>query len=120
VITRFQLKFNLFRYIKFKTASGQEHSMEMRVRAGDAAKFAMALSEVMEGSQRSSENGSDSQSRTHHANTNRSMVFINNEPVNYNEHNERMPRTSDGGGGSSRGGSSHGGGSGHGGGGLCT
>lgn len=32
----------------FKTPGGGEHSMEMRVRAGDAAKFAMALSEVME------------------------------------------------------------------------
>ena len=34
----------------FKTRDGAQHSMEMRVRAGDAAKFAMALSEVMEGS----------------------------------------------------------------------
>ena len=34
----------------FKTPGGGEHSMEMRVRAGDAAKFAMALSEVMENS----------------------------------------------------------------------
>ena len=39
----------------FKTPGGGEHSMEMRVRAGDAAKFAMALSEVME----TSSNGSD-------------------------------------------------------------
>jgi len=41
----------------FKTRDGAQHSMEMRVRAGDAAKFAMALSEVMEGS---THNSSDS------------------------------------------------------------
>ena len=41
--------------VTFKTPGGGEHSMEMRVRAGDAAKFAMALSEVMD----NSSNGSD-------------------------------------------------------------
>jgi ammonium transporter, Amt family len=33
---------------KFKDKSGGEGSMEMRVRAGDAAKFAMVLSEIMD------------------------------------------------------------------------
>lgn len=33
---------------KFKDKSGSEGSMEMRVRAGDAAKFAMVLSEIMD------------------------------------------------------------------------
>ena len=41
----------------FKTPGGGEHSMEMRVRAGDAAKFAMALSEVMENSSNGSDRG---------------------------------------------------------------
>lgn len=72
---------------KFKSANGTEHSMEMRVRAGDAAKFAMALSEVMDGSTRSSDNGSgsDSLTRGQSAHFSRSMVFINNQPASGGE-----------------------------------
>jgi Amt family ammonium transporter len=33
---------------RFKDKSGSESQMEMRVRAGDAARFAMVLSEIME------------------------------------------------------------------------
>ena len=63
---------------KFKTASGAEHSMEMRVRAGDAAKFAMALSEVMEGAAGGvADVGPDDSVKGAKI----SRVFINNQPV---------------------------------------
>ena len=81
---------------KFKTASGNVHSMEMRVRAGDAAKFAMALSEVMEGSNRSSGGGSD-RDRITRANTSANMVFNSNSPVDpYGEPQSRGSSLSNG------------------------
>lgn len=63
----------------FKTPGGGEHSMEMRVRAGDAAKFAMALSEVMEnssnGSDRGGSSGGVSRGGSAHAAADARMVF---------------------------------------------
>jgi hypothetical protein len=63
----------------FKTPGGGEHSMEMRVRAGDAAKFAMALSEVMENSSNGSDRGGSSGGVSHggssHAAADARMVF---------------------------------------------
>ena len=43
-----ELQTTIFQYT---TKSGEKASMEMRVRAGDAAKFALALSEVMDAEQ---------------------------------------------------------------------
>ena len=60
----------------FKTPNGGEHSMEMRVRAGDAAKFAMALSEVMEGASESDSEGPNRLSESSGA-----MVYMNNTPI---------------------------------------
>ena len=63
----------------FKTPGGGEHSMEMRVRAGDAAKFAMALSEVMENSSNGSDRGGSSRGvsigGSTHASADARMVF---------------------------------------------
>ena len=63
----------------FKTPGGGQHSMEMRVRAGDAAKFAMALSEVMEnssnGSDRGGSSGGVSIGGSTHASADARMVF---------------------------------------------
>ena len=76
--SKFAFKINLRRY-----------SVEMRVRAGDAAKFAMALSEVMEGSVSSADGGGSGgeqqQPRAHNPGSaaNRSMVFINNQAGAY-------------------------------------
>ena len=50
--------------------------MEMRVRAGDAAKFAMALSEVMEGASESDSEGPNRLSESSGA-----MVYMNNTPI---------------------------------------
>jgi Amt family ammonium transporter len=67
----------------FKTPGGGEHSMEMRVRAGDAAKFAMALSEVMEnssnGSDRAASRGGSTRSGASDAATDARMVFKTEE-----------------------------------------
>lgn len=65
----------------FKTASGGHHSMEMRVRAGDAAKFAMALSEVMEGSAHESESDRGDSGRSRFSQSSGAMVYMNNTPI---------------------------------------
>ena len=70
----------------FKTPGGGEHSMEMRVRAGDAAKFAMALSEVMENSSNGSDREGSSHSnavlgRTSGVSSNARMVFQSEDPL---------------------------------------
>mmetsp|Transcript_10363 Transcript_10363/g.25397 ORF Transcript_10363/g.25397 Transcript_10363/m.25397 type:complete len:684 (+) Transcript_10363:304-2355(+) len=67
---------------KFKTASGAEHSMEMRVRSGDAAKFAMALSEVMDASNVSGQPGAGGGGGGG-GGRGGNMVFINNQPVHF-------------------------------------
>ena len=50
-----ELQTTIFQYT---TKSGEKASMEMRVRAGDAAKFALALSEVMDAEAGTKEGGS--------------------------------------------------------------
>ena len=65
----------------FKTASGGHHSMEMRVRAGDAAKFAMALSEVMEGSAGTSDSDRGDSGRSQFSQSSGAMVYMNNTPI---------------------------------------
>ena len=71
----------------FKTPSGGEHSMEMRVRAGDAAKFAMALSEVMEGSTGSGSGGGSGGGRNAFGDVQAGghAVYINDQPVDLSE-----------------------------------
>jgi Amt family ammonium transporter len=55
-----ELQTTIFQYT---TKSGEKASMEMRVRAGDAAKFALALSEVMDAEAGTKEGGSGRFSR---------------------------------------------------------
>ena len=82
----------------FKTRDGAQHSMEMRVRAGDAAKFAMALSEVMEGS---THNSSDSAGLAMNGSSraDKNMAYAFKE---VNESNRRVSASSSDSGGSNR------------------
>jgi len=60
---------------KFKDKSGAEGSMEMRVRAGDAAKFAMVLSEIMDSDlSHSGKVSSPMEGRNHSHSTTRSSL----------------------------------------------
>lgn len=80
----------------FKTRDGAQHSMEMRVRAGDAAKFAMALSEVMEGSTHNS-NDSAGLAMNGSSRADKNMAYAFKE---VNESNRKVSASSSDGGGS--------------------